>query len=104
MEDLWSEAAGDEREFYQGLIQAAVALFHFGNQNYGGAMKLYRSAVNYLSNYESQFMGIGLVKFLADFKACFQELLEFRGDYPSGIELKTNLIPKFDIPVLARKR
>ncbi len=32
-EDLWLNTAGPERRFYQGLIQAAVALYHFGNGN-----------------------------------------------------------------------
>ena len=36
LEDLWQETLGPERKFYQGLIQAAVALFHFGNENLGG--------------------------------------------------------------------
>ena len=33
IEELWSEIVGDERKFYQGLIQVSVALFHFGNGN-----------------------------------------------------------------------
>ncbi len=37
LEELWSETLGAEKKFYQGLIQAAVALFHFGNENLGGA-------------------------------------------------------------------
>ena len=37
LEELWSETRGDEKKFLQGLIQAAVALFHFGNENFGGA-------------------------------------------------------------------
>ena len=40
LEELWSETLGDEKKFYQGLIQAAVALFHFGNENLGGAQTL----------------------------------------------------------------
>ena len=94
LEELWSEVVGDEKEFYQGLIQASVVLFHFGNQNYGGARKLFHSTSNYLAKYPSHCMGIDLKKFLADLKACFQELLEFRGEYPTGVELQTNLIPK----------
>src|SRR5262245_57419384 len=32
-EDLWQECTGPERKFVQALIQAAVALYHFGNGN-----------------------------------------------------------------------
>ena len=35
-EELWTEYRGPARKFYQGLIQAAVALYHFGNGNFYG--------------------------------------------------------------------
>jgi uncharacterized protein len=41
-EELWTEYRGPSRKFYQGLIQAAVALYHFGNGNIRGARKLHR--------------------------------------------------------------
>ncbi|MBM4077791.1 MAG: DUF309 domain-containing protein, partial [Planctomycetes bacterium] len=44
IEELWAETLGEPKKFLQGLIQAAVALFHFGNENFGGAKKLYISA------------------------------------------------------------
>ncbi len=36
-ENLWLEADASSRTFYQGLIQAAVCLHHFGNRNTRGA-------------------------------------------------------------------
>ena len=36
-EDLWHDTAGPDRRFYQGLIQAAVAVYHAGNGNARGA-------------------------------------------------------------------
>src|SRR3979490_1033221 len=47
-EDLWADSYGDERRFYQGLIQAAVGLCHFGNGNLNGAVKLYNSSRDYM--------------------------------------------------------
>ena len=41
LEELWSETQDERKKFYQGLIQAAVALLHFGNGNLGGAKKVY---------------------------------------------------------------
>src|ERR1700684_2180707 len=76
LEELWSETLGEERKFYQGLIQAAVALFHFGNENLGGARKLYHSACGHLERYGALYQGIDLEKFLSDMKSCFQELLD----------------------------
>jgi predicted metal-dependent hydrolase len=74
-EDLWAEAAGTERKFYQGLIQAAVGLCHFSNGNLGGALKLYRSSRAYLEDCGSRFLGLDLTGFLDQFERCHQPLL-----------------------------
>jgi hypothetical protein len=74
-EDLWSESHGDERRFYQGLIQAAVGLFHFGNGNLGGAMKLYKSGHNYMKTCGSPFLGLDIEDFWRQMGRCFEPLL-----------------------------
>lgn len=94
IEELWSETLGEERRFYQGLIQAAVALFHFGNGNLGGARKMYESARQKLAEYGDAYGGIDLARFRADFQHCFQELLDARDVYPQGIELRDERVPK----------
>jgi uncharacterized protein len=94
LEELWGESLGDEREFYQGLIQAAVALFHFENGNLGGAKRMYDSACRYLQPYGAEYMGIDLQRFLDDLKVCFQELSEARGQYPAHVVLKSDRVPK----------
>ncbi|MGC3968698.1 MAG: DUF309 domain-containing protein [Pirellulales bacterium] len=38
-EELWQEHFGPDRKFYQGLIQAAVAVHHFCNGNIRGAKR-----------------------------------------------------------------
>ena len=50
-EDLWKSYSGELRLFYKGLIQAAVALHHFGNGNIRGARKVYGSSRGYLAQY-----------------------------------------------------
>ena len=67
IEELWSETLGEPKKFLQGLIQAAVALFHFGNENFGGAKKLYLSARDKLTPFGDEYMGIALGRFLNDF-------------------------------------
>lgn len=74
-EDLWSEAHGDERRFYQGLIQAAVGLCHFGNGNIGGAAKLYRSSRDYMAPCNSPFLGLDTADFWRQMERCFAPLL-----------------------------
>jgi predicted metal-dependent hydrolase len=74
-ESLWLECAGPERRFYQALIQAAVALYHFGNGNVRGARKLYSSSKAYMDNYQSPFLGLDTGVFWRDMQHCFAELL-----------------------------
>jgi predicted metal-dependent hydrolase len=74
-EDLWSESYGAERRFYQGLIQAAVALFHFSNGNLGGAVKQYRSSYDYMKTCGSPFLGLDVDDFWRQMAGCFEPLL-----------------------------
>src|SRR5271165_5499112 len=74
-EALWADYQGPSRKFFQGLIQAAVALHHFGNGNIRGARKLYHSTLVYLKPYAPAHLGIDLDKFLAEFHNCFADVL-----------------------------
>jgi hypothetical protein len=74
-EDLWAESHGDERKFVQGLIQAAVGLFHFSGGNLGGAVKLYRSARDYMAPCGSPFLGLDSDAFWRRMEECFRPLL-----------------------------
>ena len=73
-EELWKNYSGELRLFYKGLIQAAVALHHFGNGNIRGARKVYRSSRGYLDAYGPACVGLDVEKFLAQFDACFAEV------------------------------
>src|SRR4051812_18459375 len=74
-EDLWAESHGAERRFYQGLIQAAVGLFHFSTGNLGGALKLYRSSRDYMEPCGSPFLGLDPVAFWRGMERCYEPLL-----------------------------
>jgi predicted metal-dependent hydrolase len=94
LEELWSECQGEEKSFLQGMIQASVALFHFGNENYGGAKKLYLTSLKRLDVYADEYMGIQLARFRTDFRRCFDELISSPEAYPTGITLQDDLVPK----------
>lgn len=98
LEDLWSETLDERKKFYQGLIQAAVALFHFGNGNLGGAKKVYLSCRKYLEPYRPEFAGLDLETFLGELAYCFQELIEDQQSCPVGIELHDDRVPKIPLP------
>ncbi len=93
LEELWTQIQGEERKFIQGLIQAAVGLFHFGNGNLGGARKMYISAREKLELYPSPYMSIDLERFKTDLQHSFQELLDAGTTYPDNVELQDDRIP-----------
>lgn len=93
LEEMWSEAMGEQKNFLQGLIQASVSLFHFGNENVGGALKLYASARSKLEKFPPTYMGIDVLKFVIDYEYCFEELLAAGVTCPSGIEIRDERIP-----------
>ena len=98
LEDIWRETVGEEKLFYKALIHAAVALYHFGEGNMGGARKMCGSCCKYLEPYGPRHMGLDIEQFLRDFRHCFQELLDAKGDYPSVLTLQPDRIPKIELP------
>lgn len=97
LEDLWGETLGHDREFYQGLIHAAVCLFHFEGGNLSGARKMYESASRYLRPYGESHRGLDLDRFLSDMRICFAELLVPTHEYPSGVTLDSDRIPTIQL-------
>ena len=69
------ETFGPEKQFYQGLIQAAVGLCHFCNGNVRGAVKLYHSSRDYMGRYGSPFLGLDETRFWEQMQRCFAEVL-----------------------------
>ena len=53
-EDLWRETAGPVRRFYQGLIQAAVAMHHLERGNLAGARSQLSKSLANLAGSEKQ--------------------------------------------------
>ncbi len=94
LEELWAETDGPEKKMIQGLIQAAISLFHFGNENFGGAKKLYVSARKLLDVHAPDAMGLALGEFLNDYERCFRELLDNTEAYPTTVALQDELVPK----------
>lgn len=95
-EELWADTQGAERKFYQGLIQAAVALHHFGNGNLRGAKKLYASSRNYLEPYRPKHWGLDLDLFFQQYAECFAEVFASEEELPQ-IEIDPELLPEIHL-------
>jgi len=94
LEDFWGELTGPEKPFFQGLIQAAVALYHFEEGNLGGARRMAVSCCMYLRPFVPSCGGIDVDRLLTDLQVCFQELLEEHASYPSHLQIDLEKVPK----------
>ncbi len=64
LEALWMEANEPDKTFYQGVLQIAVGLYHFGNQNWRGAAILLGEGNNRLRRYPEVYSGIDVDELL----------------------------------------
>ena len=99
-EALWTEYRGPTRKFYQGLIQAAVALHHFGNGNLRGAKKVYLTSRGHLNNYPPHYEGLDLEAFLAQYERCFADVLtiDLSSNFkPPHIDIDPESIPEIHL-------
>lgn len=92
LEDLWAGEQGDARHLYQGVLQVAVALHHWREGNFRGAMFLLGSARELLSCVEPLCQGVDVVALLRD-AGRLREALETLGPERMG-ELDYTLIPR----------
>ena len=60
LEDVWSGVRGPLRDFFQGLIQVSVGLYHFGNGNRGGALTMLERGLTRLAKYPDRCCGLDL--------------------------------------------
>ena len=59
-EEIWKRADGEVKLFYQGLIQAAVAILHAQRGNLEGARSLYDKASAKLDPIPPEHMGLAI--------------------------------------------
>ena len=94
-EDVWHMAYGIKHDFYQGLIQCAVALEHYRRSNPRGVVSLYKSYLPKFKDVPPVFMGLEVVPFLAAMKRVLDPVLLADPVPEKGsIELDDSLVPK----------
>ncbi len=95
-EEIWTEYHGPARDFYKGMIQTAVCLYHFCNGNIRGARKLYHSSRKYLEPFRPRHSGINLDKLFDEMERCCSAMLAAEGDFPE-VEIDGELIPEIHL-------
>jgi predicted metal-dependent hydrolase len=77
LEALWLQEQGEVRDFYQGVIQIAIALHHWRNGNFNGAMALLEGGAHYLKRVSSPCLWVdvtGLMEQATTVQKALQQL------------------------------
>src|SRR5437763_13036968 len=97
-EDAWHMAYGIKHDFYQGLIQCAVALEHYRRSNPRGVVSLYQSYPPKFKQVPPVFMGLDVGQFLADMHDALRPVLEASPPPPKGaIALDADRVPMIEL-------
>jgi hypothetical protein len=69
LEEMWSGHRGAGRDFFQGLIQVAVAFYHLGNGNMAGAESMFSRGLKRLAKYPDRYCAFDLAAHRAEVEA-----------------------------------
>jgi len=75
-EDIWHMAYGIKHDFYQGMIQCAVALEHYRRSNPRGVVSLFQSYQTKFKQVPPLFMGLNVTNFLTDMHEVLRPVLD----------------------------
>ena len=95
LEELWMGEHGELRSFYQGVLQISVALHHWRNGNFAGAMSLLESGVDHLSNVQPVCRRVDVAGFIVQANRTREALAGLGKDRMT--ELEPSLIPRLSI-------
>ena len=73
-EDLWRQESGGRKLFYQGLVQAAVALHHLSKSNRVGAQAQLEKSISKLDQYASDEAGLDVVRLRRELRQVLERL------------------------------
>ena len=95
LEDLWMDETGEMRDFYQGFLQVGVALHHWRNGNFRGAVSLFETGVGYLKKVQHVYQRVAVAELIQAAEKARIALLELGPERMA--ELDPELIPKVQI-------
>lgn len=92
LEELWVGEQGELRDFYQGLLQIAVALYHWRNGNFKGAVGLLQRGSDCLRRVSPRCREVEVGRLIAD-AAVMHKALEELGEERMD-EVEARLVPR----------
>lgn len=66
LEELWIGEEWELRDFFQGILQVAVALYHWRNGNYAGAISLLTGGVRLLKHVSDSCLRVDVARLIGD--------------------------------------
>jgi uncharacterized protein len=91
LEEIWLEDRGEDRKFYQGIIQIAAGYFKWQQGVPVGALKLWRTGLEKLAAYGPIHLGIQVESLV---EAVKQNLAELEAAQQSGA------LPALNLPMI----
>jgi len=73
-EEAWNEVVGEEKRFYQGLVQIAAGYHKLSLAQYSGARKLLERGRQTLSDFPSDYVGVDLTALLETVAAVLTQI------------------------------
>lgn len=70
LEDAWRAAPAADKQFLQGMVQAAVGMHHLHAANYIGARGVLARAIRNLEPYSPTRAGVDVERLLTSLRAC----------------------------------
>jgi hypothetical protein len=91
LEEIWQEDHGEDRLFYQGIIQIAAGYFKWQQGVPAGALKLWRTGLEKIAPYGSNHLGIAVGPFAEAVKTNLQKLeaAQQTGGEPALLDIPT---------------
>jgi predicted metal-dependent hydrolase len=80
LEAIWMDAIATEKNFYQGILQIAVACYHLGNYNWRGTVTLLGEGVRRLSYFQPSYADIDVSALVSQSYELLQQLQKIEPD------------------------
>jgi predicted metal-dependent hydrolase len=74
LEEIWLEEHGEDRRFYQGVIQIAAGYFKWQQGVPAGALKLWQMGLEKIEPYGPVYLGVDLASLMEAVKEHLQDL------------------------------
>ncbi len=94
LEEIWLEEHGNDRKFYQGVIQIAAGYFKWQQGVPAGAVKLWRMGLEKIEPYGPIYLGINLASLMEVVKEHLRDL--------ESAQQRGGEWPALDFPTLYR--